>query len=180
MIEDDYKLDDIDRKIIEIIQEEPTITHTDIAKRVERSQPTIGMRINRLEDLGVLQFQAGLNLKIADMFYAQVEIITDYPNELLGEIERCHFMLNAFRLSGTTNVSVLIANPKIAFLDKLVNTKFRNNPLVKEVNMNIITDVVEDFVLPIDLDFDECKCELKEECSKSIYTKNGEKLNKGE
>lgn len=175
MIEDDYKLDDIDKKIIEIIQEEPTITHTDIAKRVERSQPTIGMRINRLKELGVLQFQAGLNLKIADMFYARAEIITDHPNELLDEIEKCHFMLNAFRLSGTTNVSVLIANPKIAFLDKLVNTKFRNNPLVKEVNMNIITDVVEDFVLPIDLDFDECKCELKEECAKSIYTKNGEK-----
>jgi len=174
MINDKNKIDEIDRRIIEIIQEEPNITHTDIAKRVDRSQPTIGMRINRLEELGVLQFQAGLNLKVADMFYARVEITTDHPEEILEQIDECHYMLNAFRLSGTTNVSALLTNSKISFLDKLVNYKFRDNPSVKEVKMNIITDVVEDFVLPIDLNFDDCDCELKEECIKSWNMVNPE------
>lgn len=174
MINDERKIDEIDRQIIEIIQAEPNITHTDIAKRIDRSQPTIGMRIDRLEKLGVLQYQAGLNLKVADMFYARAEIITDHPEELLEQIDACHYMLNAFRLSGTTNISVLLANPKIAFLDKLVNFKFRNNPLVEEVQMNIITEVVEDFVLPIDLNFDECDCELKEECIQSWNSTNPE------
>ncbi|TXT63655.1 MAG: hypothetical protein BAJALOKI3v1_330009 [Promethearchaeota archaeon] len=175
MINDEEKIDEIDKQIIEIIQKEPTITHTDIAKRVERSQPTIGMRINRLEELGILQFQAGLNLKVADMFYARAEINTDHPEDLLEQIDKCHFMLNAFRLSGTTNISVLLANSRISFLDKLVNFKFRDNPLVKEVQMNIITEVVEDFVLPIDLNFDECDCELRNECVNSWNIAKSEK-----
>lgn len=175
MINDESKIDEIDKQIIEIIQEEPNITHTDIAKKIDRSQPTIGMRIDRLEKLGVLQFQAGLNLKVAEMFYARVELTTDHPEEILEVIDECHYMLNAFRLSGTTNMSALLANSEISNLDKLVNFKFRDNPLVKDVEMNIITDVVEDFVLPIDLNFDDCDCELKEECIKSWNMRNPEK-----
>ncbi|MBY9021937.1 MAG: winged helix-turn-helix transcriptional regulator, partial [Candidatus Lokiarchaeota archaeon] len=37
-----FNIDAIDRSIIEIIQKEPALTHTEIAKRVDRSQPTIG------------------------------------------------------------------------------------------------------------------------------------------
>jgi len=43
-----FKIDEIDRNIIELIQKEPTLTHTEIAKRVDRSQPTIGMSFKRV------------------------------------------------------------------------------------------------------------------------------------
>jgi Lrp/AsnC family leucine-responsive transcriptional regulator len=163
----EYKLDNIDRKIIDIVQKEPLITHTDISKQVERSQPTVGMRIERLEDLGLLDFQAGLNVKAADLCYARVEIVTDHPQKIFDIVEKCHFMVNAFRLSGTTNVSVIIANSKMEHLDMLVNHHFRNNPIVKKASMNIITDVEKNFVLPMEYDFEECDCELKEVCIKS-------------
>jgi len=54
-----FKIDEIDKNIIEIIQKDPMLTHTEIAKKVNRSQPTIGMRIRKLEKAGVLKFQAG-------------------------------------------------------------------------------------------------------------------------
>ena len=44
----DFKIDEVDKSIIELIQKEPTLTHTEIAKKVNRSQPTIGTRIRKL------------------------------------------------------------------------------------------------------------------------------------
>ncbi|TFF99738.1 MAG: Lrp/AsnC family transcriptional regulator [Promethearchaeota archaeon] len=163
-----YKLDNIDKKIIDIVQNEPLITHTDISKQVERSQPTIGMRIERLEDMGLLDFQAGLNVKAADLCYARVEIVTNHPEDIFEIVEKCPFMVNAFRLSGNTNVSVILANSEMKHLDMIVNHHFRNNPIVKKTSMNIITEVEKDFVLPMEYDFSKCDCELKEECMKSL------------
>lgn len=65
------KMDEIDRNIIQIIQEEPNLTHTQIAKMVNRSQPTVGMRIKKLEEAGVLKFQAGINIKSTDLILAR-------------------------------------------------------------------------------------------------------------
>jgi len=123
-----FKIDEIDKNIIEIIQKEPALTHTEIAKRVDRSQPTIGMRIRKLEKAGVLKFQAGMNVKTMDLILARVEIQTLEPNEITELVKQCPYMLNAFRLSGTYNLSVLIVGSKLAHLDNVVNKHFRKNP----------------------------------------------------
>jgi len=40
MISDKLKLDDIDRRIITLVQDDPNLTHTQIAAKIDRSQPT--------------------------------------------------------------------------------------------------------------------------------------------
>lgn len=165
MIGEKLEIDDIDQQIIKLIQDKPNITHTEIAENVNRSQPTVGMRIKRLEDAGMLQFQAGLNLRAAQDFYlAKIELKTNNPQKILEIVEKCHFMLNAFRLSGDFNVSIILASRKLSTLDKIVNLYFRDNDIVLTVRMDIINDVLDDFVLPIDMDFSECDCPLKELC----------------
>jgi DNA-binding Lrp family transcriptional regulator len=165
MIGEKFEMDDIDQEIIKLIQKEPNITHTEIAEHVNRSQPTVGMRIKRLEDAGLLQFQAGLNLRAAKDFYlAKIELKTNRPDEMLQIVEKCPFMLNAFRLSGDFNVSVILASRKLTTIDKIVNEFFRDNEIVLTVRMDIINDVLDDFVLPIDMDFENCDCPLKKLC----------------
>ena len=151
-----FKIDEIDKSIIELIQKEPMLTHTEIAKRVDRSQPTIGMRIRKLEKAGVLKFQAGINVKTMDLILARVEIQTLEPNETIELVKRCPYMLNAFRLSGTFNLSVLVIGSKLAHIDEMVNNHFRKNPNVSSVYIDIITDVTNDFVLPFDFNFESC------------------------
>jgi len=151
-----FKMDEIDKNIIELIQREPMLTHTEIAKRVDRSQPTIGMRIRKLEKAGVLKFQAGINVKTMDLILARVEIQTLEPNETIELVKRCPYMLNAFRLSGTFNLSVLVIGSKLAYIDEMVNNHFRKNPSVSSVYMDIISDVTNDFVLPFDFNFECC------------------------
>ena len=166
-----FKIDEIDKSIIEIIQKEPSLTHTEIAKRVDRSQPTIGMRIRKLEKAGVLKFQAGINVKTMDLILARVEIQTLEPSELIELVKRCPYMLNAFRLSGTYNLSVLVMGSKMAHLDEMVNTHFRKNPNISSVYIDIITDVTNDFVLPFDFSFECCGLNSDGECCKNCINK---------
>ena len=51
-------MDEIDKKIVKILQNRPNISHTDIAKKVNRSQHTVGLRIKRLMKAELLDFQA--------------------------------------------------------------------------------------------------------------------------
>ncbi|MFW9945482.1 MAG: Lrp/AsnC family transcriptional regulator [Candidatus Odinarchaeota archaeon] len=151
-----FGIDEIDRNIIQLIQKEPTLTHTEIAKKVNRSQPTIGMRIRKLEELGILKFQAGVNFKTTDLILARAEIQTLNPSEIIKLVEKCPYMLNAFRLSGASNLSILMASPKLKDLDQIVNRHFRKNPAVLSVNINVITEIIEDFVLNFNFNFDKC------------------------
>ena len=159
-----FNIDEIDRNIIEIIQKEPMLTHTEIAKKVNRSQPTIGMRIRKLEKTGVLKFQAGINVKTMDLILAKVEIQTLKPNETIKLVKNCPYMLNAFRLSGASNLSILVISNKLSHLDEIINHHFRKNPNVSEVYMDIITDVINDFVLPLDFNFDSCGLNKNGQC----------------
>ena len=83
MISDKLKLDDIDRQIISLVQGDPALTHTEIAGRINRSQPTVGMRIKKLEKSGILQFQPGINFKRVDLHLVTVEIKTNDPEEIM-------------------------------------------------------------------------------------------------
>jgi len=152
MISQKLKLDDIDRQIITLVQEDPNLTHTQIAERINRSQPTVGMRIKKLEKSGILQFQPGINFKKVELFLATVEIKSSNPEEIMEMATCCPFMLNAFRLSGEHNICILLASSKLDKLDAIVNYHFRKNPEVSSVSMEVVTDIAKDFILPIDFD----------------------------
>ena len=164
MISDKIGIDDIDCKIMDLIQRKPNLTHTEIANHVNRSQPTVGMRIKKLESLGVLKYQAGINIKVADLCFARIELQTNNPTKVIQIVKKCPFMLNAFRLSGDSNMSVLIVGLSLKDLDHIVNLHFRNDPDVQEVHIDIISEVVNDFVLPIDLNLEFGDYVLEKDC----------------
>ena len=160
------KMDEIDKKIITLVQDQPNLTHTQIAEKVNRSQPTVGMRIRRLEEQGVLQFQAGINLKAADMYFARVDVLTNNPDKIYEIVKKCPFMLNAFRLSGNNDLSIMMAGFTIEDIDKIVNIHLRRDPDVMKVKIDLITDIMTDFIIPFDFNFSRCECKLDDHCWK--------------
>jgi DNA-binding Lrp family transcriptional regulator len=171
MISQTFEVDNIDKKIMGLIQIKPTITHTKISKAVDRSQPTVGLRIKKLEEKGALDYQAGINLKRAPLHLARIDIETNTPQEFMDLVKVCPFMFNAYRLSGKMNLSITIAVNDIKFLDKMVNLHFRNNDAVQDLSVNIITDMANDLVLPVNLDYKGCDFELKPLCMEHEITK---------
>ncbi|MBY8984058.1 MAG: winged helix-turn-helix transcriptional regulator [Candidatus Lokiarchaeota archaeon] len=164
MISEKIGIDSIDCQIMELIQKSPNLTHTEIATHVNRSQPTVGMRIKKLEKLGVLKYQAGINIKVADLCFARVELQTKNPKKAIEIVKRCPSMINALRISGSSNLSIFMVGIDFKVLDNIVNINFRNNPDVFNVHMDIIEDVVNDFVLPIDLNLDNNQLTLTKDC----------------
>lgn len=155
------KIDQVDRQIIDLLQQNPNLTHTEIAKHVKRSQPTVGVRIRKLEEEGIIQFQAGVNLKNTPFIIGLLEIETKSPEKVYEKVERCPFILNAMKRSGRCNICVLLAAPRVECLDNIVNRHFRNEKDFVIVAFDIITDVMKNMVLPIDLDFNSCRCDAR-------------------
>ena len=164
MISEKIGIDTIDCQIMELIQKSPNLTHTEIATHVNRSQPTVGMRIKKLQKLGVLKYQAGINIKVADLCFARVELQTKDPKSAVEIVKRCPSMINALRISGNSNLSIFMVGTDFKVLDNIVNINFRNNPDVFNVHMDIIEDVVNDFVLPIDLNLDNNQLAFTKDC----------------
>jgi len=164
MISEKLKLDDIDRQIISIVQDDPNMTHTEIANRVNRSQPTIGMRIKKLEKNGVLVFQPGINFRKVELFLAFVNVKTRDADRIMEMARYCPFMLNAFRMSGEFNLTLMITSSKLEKLDNILNYHFRDKPEVQKVSMEIVTDIAKDLILPIDFDSEEHEPNLEHGC----------------
>ena len=164
MISEKIGIDDIDCRIMDLIQKEPNLTHTEIANHVNRSQPTVGMRIKKLENLGVLKYQAGINIKAADLCFARIELQTKDPNKVIETVKNCPFLLNAFRLSGDKNISILVVGMNLRDLDIIVNSHFRNDPDVSNVHIDVISEVVNDLVLPIELNLEYGEFNFRRDC----------------
>ena len=160
MLSRNLSLDEIDKKIVEVVQKKPNITHTKIAEYVQRSQPTVGMRIKRLEESGALTYRAGFNLSKVDLFFGIVELQTNEPDRVYEIISKCPYMIQTFRLSGMKNFFVLIVSDCIEDLDKIVNYHFRSKPFIRNVSIQMITDFLKDFVVPLDFEKEECECLL--------------------
>lgn len=159
------EMDHIDKQIVQLVQQKPNLTHTKIAKQINRSQPTVGLRIRKLEQAGILKFQAGINLKATDLHFARIDIEAKNPSEIMELVKNCPYMVNAFRMSGKLNVSVIVTNPTMEGLEKILNFHFRTNPEVNIAYMEIITEISKDYVLHLDFDEDTCKCcKFEKEC----------------
>ncbi len=153
-----YSLDDIDKQIIDLVQRDPMMTHTKIAKKVNRSQPTIGLRIKKLQEVGVLEYQVGTSLKRANKQLARVDIQTKSPEKIEKMIETCPHMIHGYRLTGEKNISVVLMGSSIRELYNIIEVHFRNNPDVSSLNTGFITKFVNDLILPIDVKTG-CECD---------------------
>jgi len=80
-------IDDDDKKIIEMIEKDPDITHSDIAKEIEKSQPAVGARIIKLERKNLLTKQVGFNVKNVDIKVAIVYISTKDVENIVESVD---------------------------------------------------------------------------------------------
>jgi len=166
-------IDDDDKKIIEMIEKDPDITHSDIAKEIEKSQPAVGARIIKLERKNLLTKQVGFNIRKVDIKVAIVYISTKDVEEIVHKIENCPFINHAFKISGEFNVLCFIAASDLQTIEKLVDLCFRRDKNVINVKTNILIESIHDFVVPIDFQIENFDgrycgpdCSLKEDLPK--------------
>lgn len=143
-------IDDDDYKIIEMMEKNPDITHSEIAREIEKSQPAVGARIIKLERKHLLTHAVGFNVKMVDLKVAIVFVATKDVEIVVRKIEKCPFVNHAFKISGEFNLLCFVAASDLQTIEKLVDLCFRKDPNVIKVKTNILIGSIHDFVIPID------------------------------
>ena len=108
-------LDELDRRILEHLQQDASITNQTLAERVHASPPTCMRRVRRLIDTGIIQKQVAIvdPAKIANTLTALLEITLDVQSaESLQQFEQAvaqeDAILQCYRVSSGPDF-VLIA-----------------------------------------------------------------------
>ena len=148
-------IDDADYKIIEMMEENPDITHSAIAREIEKSQPAVGARIIKLERKHLLTKIVGFNVKKVDLKVAIVFVATKDVETIVRKIKKCPFVNHAFKISGEFNLLCFVAASDLQTIEKLVDLCFRKDPNVINVKTNILIDSIHDFVIPIDFQIEK-------------------------
>ncbi|MFX1276199.1 MAG: Lrp/AsnC family transcriptional regulator [Promethearchaeota archaeon] len=143
-------IDSDDKQIIEMIEQDPDITHSKIAEAIDKSQPAVGARIIKLERKHLLTKQVGFNIKHVDLKVAIVYISTKDVDDIVEKIETCPFINHAFKISGEFNLLCFISAADLQTIEKLVDLCFRKDPNVINIKMNILIESIHDFVVPMD------------------------------
>ena len=144
------KIDDDDKKIIEMIERDPGITHSVIAKEIEKSQPAVGARIIKLERKHLLTKQVGFDVKEVDIKVVIVYISTKDVDKIVAKIEECPFINHAFKISGEYNLLCFITASDLQTIERLIDLCFRRDPDVINVKTSILIESIHSFVVPID------------------------------
>ena len=148
-------IDDADYKIIEMMEKNPSVTHSEIAREIEKSQPAVGARIIKLERKHLLTKQIGFNLKKVDIKTTIVFVATKDVETVVKKIKKCPFINHAFKISGEFNLLCFISASDLQTIEKLVDLCFRKDPNVINVKTNILIDSVHDFVIKVDFQIEK-------------------------
>lgn len=122
-------VDDVDRKIIDILKENSRLAYAEIGKMIFLSPSSVRERIKKMEDTGVIkaftlslnQTLLGNNLEVLIM----LKISSGKFNTALTEINSYPEVKEAFRITGQHNIHMRVALKDQLhlqqFVDKLIN-----------------------------------------------------------
>lgn len=122
------KLDSINWKILELLQENARQSNTEIARHVGISSPAVAERIRKLEDGGIIE---GYNTKIEpfEVGYQLRALITIRAfmgrlKPFLEKVKSFDEVINCYRITGNENIvmEVILQNQKHLeqFIDQLI------------------------------------------------------------
>ncbi|MGB1361259.1 MAG: Lrp/AsnC family transcriptional regulator [Alphaproteobacteria bacterium] len=112
------KIDDIDLKILEILQKEGRISNLELSKRVQLSPPPCLRRLKALEEAGYIEnYQAnvsaeklGFNVTVFVFITLKVQQQKEM-NDMIAQIEKWDMVRESYMISGETDfILKVVAN----------------------------------------------------------------------
>jgi len=167
MSRESFKLDEKDRKIISLLDNNQEISQEIIAKKVKLSQPSVAIRIKKLKERGIIDQIIGVNLNKVGVYVAMIMVRTTNTTKILNMFRNCPFFLNGFVISGEKNLMLLFAGEDLASLESIIDERLRPDEDTQSADFNIIISSIKDFIMPIKmierpLNKPPCRIEYKE------------------
>lgn len=144
------KLDSIDKKILDILQEDARITNLELANRTGISPPATLERVKRLEKNGVIKKYVALvnPAKINKGTFALVSvalIIHQIPSieSFTKQINKLEEVLECYHITGSDDFMLKIAVENIEQYEKFILNKLTKIRGVSKVTSNIVLSTVK-------------------------------------
>lgn len=170
MVKQALEIDKTDRKILSLYAEDPEMSQVEMAKAIGISQPSVGARLRKLKDQGIIAHVVGMNFKEAGLNLAKIDIKTNCSVEILETFKNCPYFLNGFVISGNENLCLFFIGEDISTIESIVDGKLRSDPRVQNVDMNIVISPVEDLVFKVKMVPDKTgECPCKSNCGECSY-----------
>jgi DNA-binding Lrp family transcriptional regulator len=140
-------VDDVDKKILELLQEDAKMTISKIAQTTSKSQTAIRSRIQRLEKTLIKKYIALIecrNLGYREMVLASIRVNSSQPlEEVKAKIEEIEQIKYAYIITGEYPLFVMFKclghEEALGLIEKL-----RNLPGVEEINTQIVLDRIKE------------------------------------
>ena len=134
-----WKMDDIDRKILEILREDARIANEALGKKVGLSEPAARRRVANLVTRGVIRrFTVDVEEGGAVQAIVFVTMLPSASSEkIVRELMRTPGVTALFEISGDTDLVVRLAAPDMEELNRRVDT-LRHHPEITATKTNMV------------------------------------------
>lgn len=144
------KLDVIDKKILDILQDDARITNLELAKRIGISPPATLERVKRLEKNGVIKKYVALvdPAKVSKGTFALVSValmIHQIPSidSFTKQINKLDEVLECYHITGSDDFMLKIAVENIEQYERFILNKLTKIKGVSKVTTNIVLSTVK-------------------------------------
>lgn len=152
-----FELDDKDKIILEILEEDPEASQDRIAKLTGLSQPSVGARIKKMKEKGIVNHSYGVNIKEPGLYILKVDVKCRQPRDLLKLFEGCPFFLNGFIVAGNMNLTMMLICEDLSTLEAIVDQHIRPSSDVHDIDVGIMVRAERDTVVPMRIHVEHAK-----------------------
>jgi Lrp/AsnC family leucine-responsive transcriptional regulator len=148
-------MDQIDYKLLSILQQDARTIQAELATQVGLSQPAVAERIHRLEERGVIRgYAARLNAReVGQEVRAFIGVSVDHPRyhesfakkvNALPEVLECH------RVAGLDSYLLKVMTRNTETLDRLICDQIRRIPGVTRTHTTVVLSAIkEEIAVPL-------------------------------
>lgn len=144
-------MDNIDFKILNILQEDCMISYKDLAKKVKLSYTPVYERIRLMEQAGIIKSRTTIldpaKIGIKLFVYCNITLKEQSKKSLLDfekAVSKIPEIMEVMSLSGTYDYMLKIATRDIESYNDFVMNKLANIPNIGQYHSNIVLSVVKD------------------------------------
>lgn len=145
-----FKIDQIDGKILELLQQNSRISNQDIANKVGSSVSSVWRRINALEEAGVIQGY-GLTVSPEKMGYQETILLQislqrhsdDYIEQFIALVESVPEILECYATTGEYDYVLKVLATDMRAFHRFVRNSLMRQPFISKTYSQVVMDKIK-------------------------------------
>ncbi|MFZ6675418.1 Lrp/AsnC family transcriptional regulator [Undibacterium sp. Rencai35W] len=117
------KIDNFDRKILQLLQQDARMSHAEIGRQVHLSQPAVSERIKRLESTQVIRsYRAEINPKaLGYQITAMIRLSTQQGRPYAQYVADCPEIIDCYTVTGEDGAVMRVLATDVEHLQAIIN-----------------------------------------------------------